>query len=231
MFYIWAVTRKLQPRFIIESGVWKGATTWLLEQADPDARVVAIDPALNRRKYISQAADYRHTDFGEQRWHLDPATTLVFFDDHQNALRRVAECARFGFRHLLFDDNYPELCGRRHLTLEACLTGSSATGYSLPVNADSALCAAIRTYQVLPPIAPHSEPVTVDRSRIEGTPLMAETTGNLSIYAADMPTYRWTTYVEIDPAAMPAITALEPSVPASPLADRARSALKKLLRR
>ena len=32
--------------------------------------------------------------------------TFIFFDDHQAALRRAVDAARWGFRHVAFDDNY-----------------------------------------------------------------------------------------------------------------------------
>lgn len=33
MFAVWFMTRKLSPDLIVESGIWRGQSTWLLEQA------------------------------------------------------------------------------------------------------------------------------------------------------------------------------------------------------
>lgn len=108
MFAVWFMARALAPATIIESGVWRGQGTWLFEQACPDAEIIAIDINLARRQYISPRAEYLDTDFASQDWtHLDPDRTLVFFDDHQDAYRRLQQCAWLGFRHLIFEDNYP----------------------------------------------------------------------------------------------------------------------------
>ena len=38
-------------------------------------------------------------------WQL--ADHWCFFDDHQNAYKRLQQCKWFGFRHVVFEDNYP----------------------------------------------------------------------------------------------------------------------------
>lgn len=108
MFATWFMARRLAPKAIIESGAWKGQSTWLLEQACPDAELVSIDIDLSRREYISPRATYHDVDFSEIDWSEFPVeSTLVFFDDHQNAYERLLQCRWFGIRDLLFEDNYP----------------------------------------------------------------------------------------------------------------------------
>ena len=43
-FYVWFLVRWLRPQTVIESGVFKGQSTWLIEQAAPQARIFSIDP-------------------------------------------------------------------------------------------------------------------------------------------------------------------------------------------
>ena len=38
---------------IVESGIWRGQSTWLIEMTCPNSSLVSIDPNLNYRKYIS----------------------------------------------------------------------------------------------------------------------------------------------------------------------------------
>ena len=38
-FGLWFMARELAPDIIIESGVWRGMTTWLLEKACPEKRL------------------------------------------------------------------------------------------------------------------------------------------------------------------------------------------------
>mgnify|MGYP004032281571 CR=1 FL=1 len=55
-------------------------------------------------------------DFSDIAWELElppdvRRNTIIFFDDHQSGLRRSVEAARFGFRHVIFDDNYLPFTG------------------------------------------------------------------------------------------------------------------------
>lgn len=108
MFAVWTLARKLQPEAIIESGVWRGQSSWLLEQACPDAKLHCIDIDLSRVAYLSERARYFEDDFSTLYWDdLPRDKTLLFFDDHQDAVRRVRSAKALGFQHLLFEDNYP----------------------------------------------------------------------------------------------------------------------------
>lgn len=107
LFAVWFMARALAPQLIVESGVWKGQGTWLLEQACPKARIISLDPDLSKRIYISERVVYSNLDFSLQDWTDLPATSLVLFDDHQNAYRRLQHCHWFGFKHIIFEDNYP----------------------------------------------------------------------------------------------------------------------------
>jgi hypothetical protein len=128
-FYVWFLLRRLKPETVIESGVYKGQSTWLIEQACPGARILSIDPRPDFMEYRSARATYSTVDFGETDWTgLDPATTLVFFDDHQNAYERLKQCRWFGFRDLIFEDNYPALQGDVY-SLKKVLAG---TGFTPP---------------------------------------------------------------------------------------------------
>jgi len=107
MFAVWFMARKLNPDLIVESGIWKGQSTWLLEQACPNSKLVAIDLDLSIREYISDSAAYSDRDFSEQNWASITDRSLVFFDDHQNAYERLQQCRWFGFKNVIFEDNYP----------------------------------------------------------------------------------------------------------------------------
>ena len=47
MFPSWFVIKTLQPKYIIESGVWKGLGTWFFEKASPNSKIISIDPNPN----------------------------------------------------------------------------------------------------------------------------------------------------------------------------------------
>ena len=190
MFYVWFTARALRPSYIIESGIWKGATTWLLEQAAPQAEIFALDPVMRRREYKSPRVKYSRRDFGSHDWHskVDPASTLVFLDDHQDMDRRLRQAVSFKFRHLLIDDNYPEPSSNRHKTLEMLLR-----------QGDDFARQVVQTYFVFPPLYRYTDPVTKERTFIEGKPLL-EGGAEFPVLRSDMHTYRWTTYVRLEDA-------------------------------
>lgn len=107
MFLMWYLVKKIKPKFLIESGVWKGLGTWFIEKASPDTKLFCIDPNPYYRIYTSKNAEYYTEDFSTLTLDLDPTNTLVFFDDHQNALERLIQSKNKNFSKLIFEDNYP----------------------------------------------------------------------------------------------------------------------------
>ena len=108
LFSAWFALQALRPDTIVESGVFLGQGTWFFERACPDAELYCLEPRLERIRYRSQRARYFSADFGSQAWSILPRDrTVLFFDDHQDAYERVLAARALGFRHLLFEDNYP----------------------------------------------------------------------------------------------------------------------------
>ncbi|MCM1182639.1 MAG: hypothetical protein NC337_04605 [Roseburia sp.] len=109
MFWTWYAMKRLNPKYIIESGVWKGQGTWLLQEACPDAKIFSIDINLDKREYKSEDVTYYSDDFSCIDWSqiTDKENTVIFFDDHQNAYNRLLQMKFMGFRKAFFEDNYP----------------------------------------------------------------------------------------------------------------------------
>ena len=117
-FWLYLVTRRLAPSCIVESGVWKGQTTWFLEAASAGAEtppeVHGFDLNLGLLEHRSERANFYAHDWSEFDWSgidIDRSRALAFFDCHVDHARRIAEAHERGFRHLVFDDNPPA----RHL--------------------------------------------------------------------------------------------------------------------
>jgi len=53
---LWFGIRKIQPKFVIESGVWQGQSTWFVRQAVPDATIICLDPSPVTGMYIDPKA-------------------------------------------------------------------------------------------------------------------------------------------------------------------------------
>ena len=77
IFPIWYVLKKTKPKYIVESGVWKGLGTWFFEQASPNSKIISIDPNPSFRVYTSPNVEYTKTDFIDYNWDgIDKNDTL-----------------------------------------------------------------------------------------------------------------------------------------------------------
>ena len=117
-FALYWFVRRTTPSVVFESGVWRGFSTWLIEQAAPAAEIHCFDPLfliehlIPRRKmgktYRSPRARYSTQDFScapIRELVAGRAGALAFFDDHQNKVPRLLQCKAAGIRHVVFDDN------------------------------------------------------------------------------------------------------------------------------
>ncbi len=201
MFFLWYLLKKINPGLVIESGVWRGGSSWMIDQAAPHAKYIAIDPELDRRVYHSKRATYFTTDFAYLS--LDTQGPVVaFFDDHQDAFRRVLQAAEKGVKHLIFDDNYPPDAGdgTPHFTLASC--------FALEDYREEAdvLRTFIKSYHVFPQVigstATHlawikntfTDIPALWKNLHEVDPLFRE---QMRVFSDDSVWYRWMTYVEL----------------------------------
>tara|TARA_B100001063_G_C16675838_1_gene508985 strand:- start:52 stop:927 length:876 start_codon:yes stop_codon:yes gene_type:complete len=113
MLGFYFLLKTLKPDFVVESGIFKGQSTWLIENTLPKTRVLSIDPNLEQREYISKSnlIEYSNLDFINQDFSNLPKNSLVFFDDHQNFYERLVYSYFFGFKHIIGEDNYPVVQG------------------------------------------------------------------------------------------------------------------------
>ena len=108
MFYFYLILKNLKPELVIESGVYKGQSTWLIENTLPNSKIISIDIDLNQREYISKKAEYRSLDFKFNEFKDISNNTLVFFDDHVNHIERIKQSNFFGIKNIILEDNYSE---------------------------------------------------------------------------------------------------------------------------
>ncbi|XP_028106432.1 uncharacterized protein LOC114305528 [Camellia sinensis] len=137
-FGLWFIARWLKPDLMIESGAFKGHSTWVLRQAMPDKPIVSLSPR-HPEKYLKKGPAYvdgnctyfagkNFVDFGSLDWQSvikkhgieDLNRVLVFFDDHQNELKRLKQALKAGFRHLVFEDNYDTGTGDHYSFRQIC---------------------------------------------------------------------------------------------------------------
>lgn len=111
-YYLWYTLRKLQPKFIVESGIFEGHTTWLIKKACPNAQLISLDPRPSlpqRFDGVTYFIGKNFSDFNTISWSkydFSPENSFVLFDDHQSGMRRSLEAYSHGFGRIMFDDNY-----------------------------------------------------------------------------------------------------------------------------
>lgn len=162
VFLAWFVMRFLKPRFIIESGVLRGQGSWFFEKACSIATIYCIEPSPEAIEYRPERAQYFEADFSTLSWEWlsqeDKDNTVVFFDDHQNAFKRVKFARSIGFTHLMFEDNYPVDCGDcyslKKVWARCGFIHPKGLSLEIPPNGDDAeyLSQNLEVYCELPPI-------------------------------------------------------------------------------
>lgn len=116
-FALYFIMRAVQPKVVIESGSFKGHSTWLIKQTlRKNARVISLDPnfPLKRLPGVEYLVGKDFRDFAQINWQelgVDPASAVVLFDDHQSGFRRLNEAMAKGFRRMMFEDSYDFLRG------------------------------------------------------------------------------------------------------------------------
>jgi len=108
MFATYFILKKINPSFVIESGIFRGQSTWLIENTLPNSKVLSIDIDLTQRVYISKKAKYSSIDFKDHDFSNIPEDTLVFFDDHINHYERLKQAKFFNIKRIIFEDNYSD---------------------------------------------------------------------------------------------------------------------------
>lgn len=107
---LWTIAHALRPELVVESGVFRGFTTWVLRQACPDARQHAFDVSFAERQRVEPGVHYHEQDWMALDLSCPAlAPALIYFDDHVDQWKRIREATSRGFRYLIFDDSLPSL--------------------------------------------------------------------------------------------------------------------------
>lgn len=106
-FFLHFLLKKIKPKIIIESGVHKGHSTFIIEKTLPNSKILCFEPQLDKILYKSKKAKYynydlKHHDFSK----LDKFKTLLFLDDHQSFVDRLYYIIFNKFIHVAVDDNF-----------------------------------------------------------------------------------------------------------------------------
>jgi len=106
-FYIFLKTNK-KCQLVIESGVWKGYMSYLIDQASKDATKLKFDISFDKLIYKSVKSTYVEHDintFNFEKFKYILPNTLAFFDDHFSQLDRFLKCHNLNIPYMVFDDD------------------------------------------------------------------------------------------------------------------------------
>ena len=107
-YALYLYLKKINPKTIIESGIWKGQTTWLIKKTIPQAKLFSIDINLDQREFIYKDVTYLSKDISFYTWkNINKKNCLIIFDDHVCFSKRISFLLKEKFKHIIFDDNLP----------------------------------------------------------------------------------------------------------------------------
>jgi len=106
--WLFMIVRALQPRIVVESGVFKGSSLFTMRCASPRHKMFAFDVDFSWLTHRFDAVDYRERDWGLDDVRAEGPTDLCYFNDHVNNCLRIRQAYERGFKHLVLDDT-PDL--------------------------------------------------------------------------------------------------------------------------
>jgi hypothetical protein len=135
---LFVTVRQLQHELVVESGVNAGLSTYIIRAAAPDTEIYALDPEVeaicNQGKRWIDTSDKttyftgeKFVDLADHDWRakfaegtMDPEKTLIFIDDHLNAIERLPALIKAGIRHVVVEDNYKAFKGATQADKHGC---------------------------------------------------------------------------------------------------------------
>jgi len=105
-FILFKVIKNLKPTTVIESGVWYGYTSWLVNKIDRNIKYIGFDPIIERSlRYKNEINTYYSDNFVDKI--VDKQENcLLILDDHQDVASRILHAKKVGIKNIFFDDCY-----------------------------------------------------------------------------------------------------------------------------
>lgn len=103
-FYI--LISHFQPKKILESGVWRGYSTYLIDQATSiDSEILCFDINLDKREFISKKASYFESELSLVPEVNFSKIDFALFDDHVSIYDRLKFCLKNEIEIIVVDDD------------------------------------------------------------------------------------------------------------------------------
>ena len=103
-FYI--LVCHFKPKVVLESGVWKGFSTYLIDDAiDNESKIYCFDINLSNREFFSKKAVYFENDLSFVNNIDYKSVNFAFFDDHVSIYDRLKLCIKNNIDLVVVDDD------------------------------------------------------------------------------------------------------------------------------
>jgi len=217
MFSFWFLLKKLNPKIVIESGVWNGFGTKLIRNTlGKDVKIICLDPLvpqvwMDENKNTTYYVGDKFIDFSQLSLDVDhKEEVLCFFDDHQNSAQRLIQSKEKGFKHLFFNDNYPVNCGS-HFTIQHLLLKDDRQRFDLfnqyhyalnvlpqiDMSKRDEIISYINTYHIFPNIYPSKIETYEGTFDSEAFFTNDEHSEKYSLFKKSCHEYSWNTYLTL----------------------------------
>ena len=104
--FLYCIIKVINPNIVIESGIMKGFTTYLIDAAvDKNCKLKCYDISFENIEYKSKKADYFQHDINQNPPKLENKKVLAFWDDHTSQLDRLKFSIKNKIKFNFFDDD------------------------------------------------------------------------------------------------------------------------------
>ncbi len=104
--FLFCIIKVVRPTLVIESGIMKGFTTYLIDAAtDKSCTISCYDISFENIEYRSKKAKYFQNDIIKTPPNLINHKVLAFWDDHTSQLDRLEFSIQNNIKYNIFDDD------------------------------------------------------------------------------------------------------------------------------
>jgi len=104
--FFYVLISHFQPKKILESGVWRGYSTFLIDEATSvDSKIISFDINLGKREFISKKASYFESDLSLVSTVNFSKIDFALFDDHVSIYDRLKFSLKNEIEIVIVDDD------------------------------------------------------------------------------------------------------------------------------